>query len=139
MDYAGGLGQAARARCGRFEPVLRGAGAGRTWSFAAAQPGLEDYAAFRAAGETFRAPWRQWPDVARAGRLSPSDAPEAARNYHRYVQYVAEAQLTAARGSGAAGLLLDLPLGRPTPPGTTSGVSGAHSCPGAPPGRRPTR
>lgn len=79
--------------------------------FSLAQPGLEDYASFRAAGEAFRSPWQQWPTEARAGRLAPSDTPEAARNYHRYVQYVAETQLRAARGSGAAGLLLDLPLG----------------------------
>ncbi|MEA2592728.1 MAG: 4-alpha-glucanotransferase [Actinomycetota bacterium] len=78
--------------------------------FAAADPALDDYAAFRAFGEAFRGPWQEWPDEARAGRLAPSGVPEDARNYHRYVQFVASGQLAAARRSGA-GLMLDLPLG----------------------------
>jgi 4-alpha-glucanotransferase len=79
--------------------------------FAAADPALEDYAAFRAFGEAVGAPWHEWPDEARAGRLAPSEVPEDGRNYHRYAQFVASAQLAAAGGPGAAGLMLDLPLG----------------------------
>jgi 4-alpha-glucanotransferase len=80
-------------------------------AFAAADPTLEDYAGFRAFGEAFRGPWHEWPEGARAGRLSPSDIPQEARNYHRYVQFVASGQLAAARASTGAGLMLDLPLG----------------------------
>lgn len=80
-------------------------------AFAAADPILEDYAEFRAFGEAFRGPWHEWPDGARAGRLSPSDIPPEARDYHRYVQFVASGQLAAARASTGAGLMLDLPLG----------------------------
>jgi 4-alpha-glucanotransferase len=79
--------------------------------FAAADPALEDYAAFRAFGEAFRGPWQEWPGEARSGRLSPSEVPEDARNYHRYVQFLASGQLAEAGGSEAAGLMLDLPLG----------------------------
>jgi len=79
--------------------------------FAAGHPALEDYATFRAACDTFRAPWQEWPGEARAGRLSAGEAPAAARDYHRYVQWIAERQLEAAGGAGGAGLLLDLPLG----------------------------
>jgi 4-alpha-glucanotransferase len=79
-------------------------------AFAAADPTLEDYAGFRAFGEAFRGPWHEWPEGARAGRL-PSDIPQEARDYHRYVQFVASGQLAAARASKGAGLMLDLPLG----------------------------
>ncbi|TMK47717.1 MAG: hypothetical protein E6G66_11005, partial [Actinobacteria bacterium] len=80
-------------------------------AFAAADPILEDYAGFRAFGEAFRGPWHEWPEGARAGRLSPSGIPQEARNYHRYVQFVASDQLVTARASTGAGLMLDLPLG----------------------------
>lgn len=80
-------------------------------AFTAANPKLEDYSAFRAFGEAAGRPWQEWPSEARAGQLSPSEVPEKARDYHRYVQFVASDQLAAARASAGAGLMLDLPLG----------------------------
>jgi 4-alpha-glucanotransferase len=80
-------------------------------AFGAANPKLEDYSTFRAYGEAAGGPWQEWPSEERAGRLSPSEVSEKARNYHRYVQFVASDQLTAARASAGAGLMLDLPLG----------------------------
>jgi 4-alpha-glucanotransferase len=79
--------------------------------FAAAHPALDDYAAFRAFGEAVRRPWQEWPSQARAGRLSPPEVPGDARDYHRYVQFVASGQLASAGASAGAGLMLDLPLG----------------------------
>ena len=72
---------------------------------------LEDYAAFRAAGEHFARPWDAWPSAAREGRLDGRSAPQAARRYHRYVQWVAATQIEAAAGNAGPGLLFDLPLG----------------------------
>lgn len=79
--------------------------------FAAGHPNLEDYAAFRAAGEKFRTPWQEWPEPARGGHLAAIDVPEEARSYHRYVQWLAHSQLEAASRSSRTGLMLDLPLG----------------------------
>lgn len=82
--------------------------------FVERHPHAADYARFRAAGERFRAPWPAWPEPARSGSPGDGDAPEEARRYHLYVQFLLEEQLErlAERGRDAdAGLMLDLPLG----------------------------
>jgi 4-alpha-glucanotransferase len=80
----------------------------------AANPALADYAAFRAACERTRSVWSAWPEPDRSGRLTPDDADEPARRYHRYVQWLAAGQVDAAdrraRAAGA-GLYFDFPLG----------------------------
>ena len=82
--------------------------------FAASHPELDDYARFRAAGEHFGAPWPDWPQPLRDGRISADAVPQDRANYHRYVQWLAHEQMQAvadkARKHGP-GLYLDLPLG----------------------------
>jgi 4-alpha-glucanotransferase len=75
-------------------------------------PSLDDYARFRAFGERTRSPWPDWPARQRGGRLSPRDVDRAAEQFHRYVQFVADGQLSAiGKTSPGRGLFLDLPLG----------------------------
>jgi 4-alpha-glucanotransferase len=75
---------------------------------------VEDYAAFRAAGERRRTSWWSWDDRPRGGDLQEGDYDPEAREYHLYVQWLADAQVRRladrARGKGP-GLYLDLPLG----------------------------
>lgn len=78
--------------------------------YAAQHPDLDRYAAFRAASETYRTPWQTWPEPARSGELSGVGS-EDARRYHRYVQFIAGEQVSAAERGGGPRLLLDLPLG----------------------------
>lgn len=82
--------------------------------FAAAQPELDDYARFRAAGEHFGAPWPDWPQPLRDGRIRHDAVPQERANYHRYVQWLAHEQMQAAADKArrhGSGLYLDLPLG----------------------------
>ena len=82
--------------------------------FAAEHRAAEDYARFRATCEARRAPWQDWPERLRNGRLRPGDYAERSKIYHLYSQWVAQEQLASlsahARRSGE-GLYLDLPLG----------------------------
>jgi 4-alpha-glucanotransferase len=82
--------------------------------YAEANPQLRDYAAFRAVCDRRRAPWQTWPAPLRDGTVSPGDFDPAVRDYHLYVQWLADEQLqglaTKARADGP-GLYLDLPLG----------------------------
>jgi 4-alpha-glucanotransferase len=82
--------------------------------FLAAHPQAEDYARFRAVVERRRAPWPAWPAPLRDGVLRPGDYDEQAKQYHLYVQWLADEQLQAlaakARAAGP-GFYLDLPLG----------------------------
>lgn len=77
-------------------------------------PILEEYARFRAVGERFNAPWQTWPKPMRGGHIREGDFDPAARDYHLYVQLIAEEQIGSmaerARSRGP-GLYLDLPLG----------------------------
>ncbi len=78
--------------------------------YAAANPGLADYARFRSETEHRRSPWQTWPGGAREGRLEPRD--DRAYRYHLAVQWLAHEQLGGLRSAGhGAGLYLDLPLG----------------------------
>jgi 4-alpha-glucanotransferase len=82
--------------------------------FLSTHPHAEDYACFRAVGERRRAPWPAWPSPLRDGQIHEGDYDARARDYHLYVQWLADEQLQAlaqkARGGGP-GLYLDLPLG----------------------------
>ncbi len=82
--------------------------------FVETRPVLEKYAQFRATVEKRRQTWHVWPDPLKSGFLHAGDFDEAARNYHLYVQWLADQQLShlaqKARGGGT-GLYLDLPLG----------------------------
>lgn len=75
---------------------------------------LEDYARFRACCETRLAPWSEWPESMREGRLRDEDYQEYAKRYHEYVQWIAQEQIQELSGiacDGGLGLYLDLPLG----------------------------
>ncbi len=66
--------------------------------FVKGQPQVEDYARFRATGEKRGAPWPAWPEQLRCGDLQEGDFDEAGRNYHLYVQWVAQEQVQDALG-----------------------------------------
>ena len=80
--------------------------------YAAANPELRDYAAFRAVCDKRRAAWQTWSGPLRDGAASPGDYDPAVAHYHQYVQWLADEQLqglaTRARANGP-GLYLDLP------------------------------
>lgn len=81
--------------------------------FAAADPRLDDYARFRAAGERHRTGWPVWPEPERSGEVRVGDR-DGAYRYHRYVQWLMQGQIDHTLEAAAAGgrsLLLDLPLG----------------------------
>jgi 4-alpha-glucanotransferase len=82
--------------------------------FLQTHPLAEDYACFRAVGERCRGSWPTWPAPLRDGRIEDGDYDSRARDYHLYVQWLADEQLQAlsqkARAHGP-GLYLDLPLG----------------------------
>ena len=82
--------------------------------FKAAHPRVEDYARFRAVGEKRRESWWTWPERLRNGAIETGDYDETARRYHLYVQWLADAQVSALAeraGKRGPGLYLDLPLG----------------------------
>jgi 4-alpha-glucanotransferase len=82
--------------------------------FTASHPRVEEYARFRAVGEKRRESWWTWPERLRNGLIEAGDYDETARNYHHYVQWLADAQVSALAeraGKRGPGLYLDLPLG----------------------------
>ena len=82
--------------------------------FVSAHPRVDDYARFRATAETRETSWHNWPAPLRDGILRDSDFDPEIRDYHAYVQWLADAQLDSvarrARDRGCS-LYLDLPLG----------------------------
>jgi 4-alpha-glucanotransferase len=80
-------------------------------SFAASQPDLERYAAFRAATDRARRPWTEWSCPMRDGVLTADDYDEDERRYHLFVQWALDRQLSRLVEPGRAGLYLDLPVG----------------------------
>lgn len=72
--------------------------------FEASNPYLSDYAKLRATTEVNRAGWNAWETH------DFVDADHPASRYHRFAQWMADTQLSAASQAGA-GLYLDLPLG----------------------------
>jgi 4-alpha-glucanotransferase len=82
--------------------------------FAAANPYVDDYARFRAAGEKLMQPWHSWPERQRGGTVGEGDFDQEVKDYHRYVQWQSHDQMDglcrAAQKDGVR-LYLDLPLG----------------------------
>ncbi|HYC00960.1 MAG TPA: 4-alpha-glucanotransferase [Candidatus Limnocylindrales bacterium] len=72
---------------------------------------LGRYAAFRAALQEHRSPWKSWPQALRDGRLDAADFARDGFRYHAYAQWLAREQIAAAAQSAHAGLYLDLPIG----------------------------
>jgi 4-alpha-glucanotransferase len=82
--------------------------------FVASHALAQDYAAFRATAERQRVTWQDWPESNRDGMLRPDDYDEAARQYHLYVQWLADEQLRGLSEKthrGGPALYLDFPLG----------------------------
>lgn len=78
------------------------------------RPDLQAYSAFRATTERQGKQWPEWPERLRSGQLTATDADQQTREYHQYVQWLADSQLRelAEKPPGdSAGLYLDLPLG----------------------------
>jgi 4-alpha-glucanotransferase len=82
--------------------------------FVAAHTAAQDYAAFRATADRQRVTWQHWPEGQRSGRLVPGNYDDGARQYHLYVQWLAEEQigrLGAKTQAGGPALYLDFPVG----------------------------
>ncbi len=80
-------------------------------AFLEANPDVERYASFRAAGEMRGEVWRRWPDVMKNGSIDPTDYREADRLYHLFVQWAMHEQLESFAAASGPGLYLDYPLG----------------------------
>jgi 4-alpha-glucanotransferase len=80
-------------------------------AFVQGKPELESYARFRATLERRRTPWHAWPRPLSDGILKEGDYDSHVKDYHLYVQWLAEEQLQALSPKAASGLYLDLPLG----------------------------
>jgi 4-alpha-glucanotransferase len=78
------------------------------------RPLAEEYARFRAVCERTKTSWRNWDDRLRQGILQPGDYRESDKNYHLYVQWLAQERTTEFLKQCRASDLrfyLDLPLG----------------------------
>jgi 4-alpha-glucanotransferase len=83
-------------------------------SFLERYPSVRHYAEFRAVQESLSRPWQEWPQRMREGTLLKEDYAAGARDYHIYVQWVADQQMQSIREHSRVqnvGLYLDLPLG----------------------------
>ncbi len=77
-------------------------------------PGVEEYARFRAVTDRQRSGWNAWPARLRDGVIRRADFDDAARKYHLYAQWLIQEQLGKLSKKAAARdqlLYLDLPLG----------------------------
>jgi 4-alpha-glucanotransferase len=82
--------------------------------FLRSRPQAQDYARFRAVQEQRSEPWTQWPERLRNGELRPGDCRRELEQYHLYVQWLAQEQMSEISDKARAGgvtLYLDLPLG----------------------------
>ncbi len=79
-------------------------------AWAATQPWLADYAAFRALLDQQGRPWRQWPQPYRAGFAPEGSVHPHARGLYVYAQWLAARQLQQVASEGVW-VYLDLPLG----------------------------
>jgi len=82
--------------------------------FAEANPLVEDYACFRAAGDKQHNPWRFWPYPLQQGSLTEGDYDKEDKRYHLYVQWLAHQQMESVSQEARERdiqLYLDLPLG----------------------------
>ncbi|HUF89589.1 MAG TPA: 4-alpha-glucanotransferase [Gemmatimonadota bacterium] len=116
VDYR----EAARLKRRVVEALARTFDARAGWTsdefrgFLRESPEAATYAAFRAAGERCRAPWREWPARMRDGAIEAGDYAEEDARTHLYAQWLSWRQSAAAARAAAAagaGLYLDLPLG----------------------------
>lgn len=83
-------------------------------AYRSGKPQLDDYAAFRAAGEKLGCSWHTWPERMCQGDLRRGDYDEDTKNYHAYVQFRAQEQMDELlRNCRSKGMkfCLDLPLG----------------------------
>jgi len=83
-------------------------------SFAAANPVVEDYACFRAAGDRHATTWRLWPQPLRDGILTEGDYDTENKRYHLYAQWLTNQQMESVSEKAQekrVQLYLDLPLG----------------------------
>ncbi len=81
-------------------------------------PDVIDYAAFRTLGETFAAPWGQWPAAWRDHQgfwtdfaALPPEIDRAAVQCHVFAQWMLEQQFGKVGWGTSVGLYLDLPVG----------------------------
>ncbi|HKX63234.1 MAG TPA: 4-alpha-glucanotransferase [Verrucomicrobiae bacterium] len=77
-------------------------------------PRLSDYALFRAVHEERGVSWQDWPERMRQGKLSGRNCRPALHQYHVYVQWLANEQMTKlsqAAHRSQVDLYLDVPLG----------------------------
>ena len=82
--------------------------------FLRSRPRAQDYGRFRAVQEQRSEPWTQWPERLRNGELRPGDCRRELEQYHLYVQWLAQEQMSEISDKARAGgvtLYLDLPLG----------------------------
>jgi 4-alpha-glucanotransferase len=78
------------------------------------RPGAPDYAEFRATCDQTQSPWHKWEERMRNGKLQQGDYSEAVKNYHLYVQWLAQEQMTTFMDQchdRELQFYLDLPLG----------------------------
>jgi 4-alpha-glucanotransferase len=76
--------------------------------------GVEDYAQFRAITDQQRCGWNDWPARLGNGTICETDYDEAVKNYHLYVQWIIQEQLSSLSQRAAERgqlLYLDLPIG----------------------------
>ncbi|MSQ23285.1 MAG: 4-alpha-glucanotransferase [Chloroflexi bacterium] len=82
--------------------------------FVAANPRLRRYARFQAIRELLQAPWREWPEPLRSGRLDSTPTEQRTERYHLYAQWLMERQLAAAAShltNQRCTMYFDLPIG----------------------------
>lgn len=83
-------------------------------AFLRAEPGVLEYARFRATGERLGSTWPRWPAPERGGSLPQAGLEDEGVRYHVYAQWLVRDQLGAvaqrARAAGL-GLMLDYPVG----------------------------
>ena len=82
--------------------------------FVKRNPGVEDYAEFRASCEKYQAHWPAWPSPQRDGILCREDYDEDSKQYHLLVQWLADRQLKSVYEKAKSQdiqLYFDLPLG----------------------------
>jgi len=82
--------------------------------YLAEHPDAPEYAAFRATGEAFRAPWSVWAPPMRDGAIPASAFREEDRRTHLFAQFAFDRQFREVTGEArnrGQSLYLDLPLG----------------------------
>ncbi|MEJ5222767.1 MAG: 4-alpha-glucanotransferase, partial [Tepidiforma sp.] len=115
-DFAAGRALRAPVLRRAFERFMAAGGRDQLDAFAAGQPWLEDYALFEALRELTGQPWWEWPAEFREyppRRPLPGTALAEEAEFHRFLQYVFDAQWQELRAAARArGILLigDMPI-----------------------------